>query len=62
MPGNDATSQPQTHGPNRTGHAARTGDGPLVTRQPHRLRAATDESVKLLMIEASPGFTDVRFR
>ena len=30
------------------------------TRQPHRLRAATDESVKLLMIEASPGFTNVR--
>ena len=30
------------------------------TRQPHRLRAATDEAVKLLMIEASPGFTNVR--
>ena len=32
------------------------------TRQPHRLRAATDEKVKLLMIEASPGFTNVRLR
>ncbi len=32
------------------------------TRQPHRLRAATDETVKLLMIEASPGFTNVRLR
>ncbi len=32
------------------------------TRQPHRLRAATDETVKLLMIESSPGFTDVRLR
>lgn len=30
------------------------------TRQPHRLRAATDEKVKLLMIEASPGFTNLR--
>ena len=30
------------------------------TRQPHRLRAATEENVKLLMIEASPGFTNVR--
>lgn len=30
------------------------------TRQPHRLRAATEEKVKLLMIEASPGFTNVR--
>ena len=30
------------------------------TRQPHRLRAATDETVKLLMIEASPGFTNLR--
>jgi len=32
------------------------------TRQPHRLRAATDEKVKLLMIEASPGFANVRLR
>lgn len=32
------------------------------TRQPHRLRAATEETVKLLMIEASPGFTNVRLR
>ena len=32
------------------------------TRQPHRLRAAADETVKLLMIESSPGFTDVRLR
>ena len=32
------------------------------TRQPHRLRAATAETVKLLMIEASPGFTNVRLR
>ena len=32
------------------------------TRQPHRLRAATEEKVKLLMIEASPGFTNVRLR
>ncbi len=32
------------------------------TRQPHRLRAATEETVKLLMIEASPGFTNVRPR
>ena len=32
------------------------------TRQPHRLRAATEENVKLLMIEASPGFTNVRLR
>ena len=32
------------------------------TRQPHRLRAATDERVKLLMIEASPGFTSARLR
>ena len=32
------------------------------TRQPHRLRAATDERVKLLMIEASPGFANVRLR
>ena len=32
------------------------------TRQPHRLRAATDETVKLLMIEASPGFTNVGVR
>ncbi|MXV98943.1 MAG: helix-turn-helix domain-containing protein [Acidimicrobiaceae bacterium] len=32
------------------------------TRQPHRLRAATQETVKLLMIEASPGFTNVRLR
>jgi len=32
------------------------------TRQPHRLRAATDERVKLLMIEASPVFRSVRFR
>lgn len=32
------------------------------TRQPHRLRAATEETVKLLMIEASPGFTNVRVR
>ena len=32
------------------------------TRQPHRLRAATTETVKLLMIEASPGFTNVRLR
>ena len=30
------------------------------TRKPHRLRAATGERVKLLMIEASPGFTNVR--
>lgn len=32
------------------------------TRKPHRLRAATGERVKLLMIEASPGFTNVRLR
>ncbi len=32
------------------------------TRQPHRLRAATHERVKLLMIETSPGFTNVRLR
>lgn len=32
------------------------------TRQPHRLRAATEETVKLLMIEASPGFTNGRLR
>ena len=32
------------------------------TRQPHRLRAATEEKVKLLMIEASPGFSNVRLR
>lgn len=32
------------------------------TRQPHRLRAATEERVKLLMIEASPGFANVRLR
>lgn len=32
------------------------------TRQPHRLRAATDETVKLLMIEASPGFSNLRLR
>ena len=32
------------------------------TRQPHRLRAASAESVKLLMVEASPGFANVRFR
>ena len=32
------------------------------TRQPHRLRAATEEKVKLLMIEVSPGFTNVRLR
>ena len=32
------------------------------TRQPHRLRAATDETVKLLMIEASPGFANARLR
>ena len=32
------------------------------TRHPHRLRAATEEKVKLLMIEASPGFSNVRFR
>jgi len=32
------------------------------TRQPHRLRAATAETVKLLMIEASPGFANVRLR
>ena len=31
-------------------------------RQPHRLRAATDETVKLLMIEASPGFSNARLR
>ena len=32
------------------------------TRQPHRLRSAIEETVKLLMIEASPGFTNVRLR
>ena len=32
------------------------------TRKPHRLKAATGETVKLLMIEASPGFTDVVLR
>ena len=31
------------------------------TRQPHRLRAATNKTVKLLMIEASPVFRPVRF-
>ncbi len=32
------------------------------TRQPHRLRAATPQTVKLLMIEASPGFTNELLR
>ena len=32
------------------------------TRQPHRLRATSRDQIKLLMIESSPGFTDVRFR
>ena len=32
------------------------------TRRPHRLRAAGEEQVRLLMIESPTGFTDVRLR
>ena len=32
------------------------------TRRPHRLRAVSEEQVKLLMIESPTGFTDVRLR